>query len=347
MALPDIPINIPDIVPAPRLSVWPLVSILIPAHNAAPWLAATLESALAQTWPNTEIIVIENQSTDDTKAIADRYQTRGVQVLTAPRAGAAAARNLGFATSRGEWIQYLDADDLLSPDKLTLQMSGLDADPTALSLSARSEFFDGDDPLAAPVQRGWPFVASREPAVWLANLLGAGGPGGFVALHQWLTPRTLIEQAGPWNESLTVNDDGEFFSRVLLHAREIRTNLQAVAYYRRHRSNRNLSSAYRRSRVHLESMLTATDLIAGRLLAVRPDPQLKRALSRHYYECAVFAHPQHTGVSRMAEAKALALDPAARPPEATSRMGSLIRGCFGWRAERRLAYYYRMLRPVS
>lgn len=325
----------------------PLVSILIPAHNAAPWLAATLESALAQTWPATEIIVVENHSTDATLAVAQSFAPRGIKVLVSPKPGAAAARNIGFAASRGAMIQYLDADDLLSPDKIARQMAGLVPDEKVLSLCARCEFFDGDDPFAAPVQRGWPFVPSHDPAAWLADLLGAGGQGGFVGLHQWLTPRHLVESAGAWDETLTVNDDGEFFSRVLIAAKEIRAELQAVAYYRRHRSHRNLSSAYRHSRAHLESMMRATDLIADRLVAVQPDPRLRRALARHYYECALFAHPQHAALSQRAEAKARECDPAVQPPPATSRTGAQIRRWFGWRFERSLAHYYRMIRPSA
>lgn len=321
----------------------PLVSILIPAHNAAPWLAQTLESALAQTWPRIEIIVVENNSTDDTLAVARRFEARGVRVLISPRAGAAAARNLAFTESRGEMVQYLDADDLLSPDKIAQQMVHLNPAEPVVSLSARCEFFDGEDPLQAPVERGWPFVPSPNPRAWLAAMLGANGPAGFVGLHQWLTPHALIARAGPWNETLTVNDDGEFFCRVLLQAREIRTELSAVAYYRRHRAEHSLSSAFRKTRHHVESMITAVDLMVAHFAAGPAIPGLNRAFARHYFEAAVISYPLHPEFSRAAERKARQLDPGVATP-ATSRFAKYLHPVTGWRFERLLAHWYRRLR---
>jgi glycosyltransferase involved in cell wall biosynthesis len=321
----------------------PLVSILIPAHNAAPWLAQTLESALAQRWSRLEVIVVENNSTDDTLAVARRFEARGVRVLVSPRPGAAAARNLAFAESHGDMIQYLDADDLLSPDKISLQMAALDAAQPVVSLSARCEFFDGENPLEAPVERGWPFVPSHDPRAWLADLLGANGRAGFVGLHQWLAPRDLIGRAGPWNETLTVNDDGEFFCRVLLLAREIRTELAAIAYYRRHRAQHSLSSAYRKTRRHVESMITAVDLMVAHFAAGPAIPGLNRAFARHYFEAAVISYPLHPEFSREAERKARQLDAAVATP-ATSRLAKYLHPVTGWRFERWLAHWYRRLR---
>ena len=322
------------------------VSILIPAHNAAEWLDETLESALAQTCPDKEVIVVENGSTDNTADIARCYTSRGVKAFFIPATTAAHARNFAFSKAQGEFIQYLDADDLLSPGKIMSQLTQLDPTQPILSMSARVEFFDGAPPSESPVQTGWPFIASTDPKSWLADLLGAGGRGGFVALHQWLTPRILIEQAGPWDESLTVNDDGEFFSRVLMKAGEIRTSLADVAYYRRHKQGRNLSSSYRQEGRHLESMLHATELIATRLLTGNTDPRLPAALARHFYECALFCHPLHPDASRRAEIRALQLNPAARPPVPTSYKAALVRRLFGWRFERLLAHRLASLRRI-
>lgn len=95
----------------------PLVSILIPAYNAAPQLAETLQSALAQTWPRKEIILIDDGSKDDTVAVAKRFEKDGVKVVAQANQGAAATRNNLFALAQGDYIQWLDADDLLSRKK--------------------------------------------------------------------------------------------------------------------------------------------------------------------------------------------------------------------------------------
>src|SRR4029078_12423266 len=90
-----------------------LVSILIPAYNSEEWIADSLESALAQSWPNKEIIVVDDGSTDRTLDVVTRFDSKLVKVATQPNQGAAAARNKAFSLSNGDYIQWLDADDLL------------------------------------------------------------------------------------------------------------------------------------------------------------------------------------------------------------------------------------------
>src|SRR5882724_6628365 len=92
-----------------------LVSIVIPCFNAERFLTETLESAFLQTYPHTEIIVIDDGSTDGTARIIRSYATRLIAEF-GPNRGASAARNRGTALARGEFLQYLDADDLLPPN---------------------------------------------------------------------------------------------------------------------------------------------------------------------------------------------------------------------------------------
>ena len=114
----------------------PLVSILIPAYNAQEWLADTLQSAVAQSWPRKEIIVVDDGSKDRTADVARRFESAGVQVCTQKNQGAAAARNTAFSLSRGDYIQWLDADDLLSPNKIALQMAALGESPNPRTVLA-------------------------------------------------------------------------------------------------------------------------------------------------------------------------------------------------------------------
>src|ERR1700741_4422028 len=100
----------------------PLVSILIPAFNASEYIADTIRSALAQSWPRKEIIVVDDGSTDATLPIARGFRSREVSVLTQPNQGAATARNTALSRCQGDVIQWLDADDLLAPDKIARQM---------------------------------------------------------------------------------------------------------------------------------------------------------------------------------------------------------------------------------
>src|SRR5271154_2710278 len=103
----------------------PLVSILIPAYNAEAWISDTLRSAIAQTWEPKEIIVVDDGSTDRTLAVARQFESDRLTVVTQKNQGAAATRNNAFLLSKGEYIQYLDADDLMAPDKIARQLDAL------------------------------------------------------------------------------------------------------------------------------------------------------------------------------------------------------------------------------
>ena len=100
----------------------PLVSILIPAYNAEGWIGDTIKSAIGQTWPRKEIIVVDDGSTDQTLSVARQFASKEVSVTPQANQGAAATRNKAFSLCQGDYIQWLDADDLLAPDKIEKQM---------------------------------------------------------------------------------------------------------------------------------------------------------------------------------------------------------------------------------
>lgn len=109
----------------------PLVSIGIPSFNAERWLGEAIESALGQTWPSCEVIVVDDGSTDRSREIARGFGDR-IRLLEGGHGGGNRARNLALHDARGEWVQFLDADDYLEPEKIEKQFAevhgGRDAD---------------------------------------------------------------------------------------------------------------------------------------------------------------------------------------------------------------------------
>jgi glycosyltransferase involved in cell wall biosynthesis len=101
----------------------PLVSILIPAYNGEWWIADTIKSALNQIWPSKEIITVDDGSRDHTLSIARQFASRNFCVVTQENQSASRARNKALELCHGDYIQWLDADDLLSPDKVARQMA--------------------------------------------------------------------------------------------------------------------------------------------------------------------------------------------------------------------------------
>jgi glycosyltransferase involved in cell wall biosynthesis len=111
-----------------------LVSILVPAFNAERWLADTLRSALAQTWDRKEILVDDDGSTDQTLSVARPFESDILKVFTRTHQCAAAARNGALARSAGEFIQWLDADDLLASDEPSRQLEAFGGSPSPRAL---------------------------------------------------------------------------------------------------------------------------------------------------------------------------------------------------------------------
>src|SRR6266513_205442 len=101
-----------------------LVSILIPAYNAEAWIREAIESALDQTWQNKEIMVVADGSCDRTLQVARSFESKVVKVPTQANHGVCAARNRLLQLAQGDHLQWLDADDIIAPDKIALQLTG-------------------------------------------------------------------------------------------------------------------------------------------------------------------------------------------------------------------------------
>ncbi|HEY1788147.1 MAG TPA: glycosyltransferase family A protein [Verrucomicrobiae bacterium] len=205
-----------------------LVSILIPAYNAERWIADTVDSALQQTWRNREIIVVDDGSSDRTAAIAGNFLKDGVMVITQKNQGASAARNKAFAHSNGDFIQWLDADDLIAPDKIARQMEVAEriADPYVLISAEWGRFMYRARHTRFSKSRLWENLA---PAEWLFRKLGENL---FMPPQTWLVSRELTEAAGRWDERLSLDDDGEYFSRVVIASKRICFVPGAKVFYR-------------------------------------------------------------------------------------------------------------------
>jgi glycosyltransferase involved in cell wall biosynthesis len=206
----------------------PLVSILIPAFNAGNSIAYAIDSALTQTWPNKEVIVVDDGSRDETLSIARACASREVKVVSQANQGAAAARNQAYAICQGNYIQWLDADDLLGPDKIAKQMEALErgTGPRTLLSSAWGTF------MYRPYKARFsptPLWCDLSPVEWLIRKMGQN-------LHMqtatWLVSRELTEATGPWNTQLHVDDDGEYFCRALLASDGTKFVREAHVLYR-------------------------------------------------------------------------------------------------------------------
>jgi glycosyltransferase involved in cell wall biosynthesis len=249
----------------------PLVSILIPAYNAERWVADTIRSALAQTWPRKEIIIVDDGSTDRTLAVARQFVSRNLFVVTQQNQGASAARNKALELCQGDYVQWLDADDLLAPDKIAHQLQRLRDCPSEWTLlsSAWAEF------IYRPHRARFiptPLWCDLSPVEWLLRKMGQN-------LHMqtaaWLVSRKLTEAAGPWDTRLSLDDDGEYFCRVILASNAIRFVADAKVFYRKHGSDR--LSSIDRSDKKLESQFLSMQLHVSYLRSFEDSERVRTA----------------------------------------------------------------------
>ena len=118
----------------------PIASVVIPVYNGERYLAEAIESALAQTHTPFELIVVDDGSTDASRAVAESYAPR-VRVVSQSHRGIGAARNRGLAEVRGDWVAFLDADDVWEPKKTELQLAAIAADPGVALVFGHVEHF--------------------------------------------------------------------------------------------------------------------------------------------------------------------------------------------------------------
>jgi glycosyltransferase involved in cell wall biosynthesis len=310
------------------------VSILVPAYNADRWIGSALESALNQSWTKTEIIVVDDGSRDQTFAVAKRYESTKIKVMRQENRGPAAARNTALREAQGDFLQYLDADDLLSPDKIREQLALLRDNPDHLSVSSAIYFFDGQDPNSGLVERSGA-LDTDDPVRWLVELLGPDGPFGMVPYGAWLTPHSIAMRAGPWDDSIrSPDDDGEYFARVVLASRGVRASRVGRYYYRKFAQGNSYSTTH--SEMLLRGRLHSLNCKARWLLARTRDPRAYRALANRYMDLAFGAYPSFPKLTEEALRKVQEMGGTDYIPRFATWKGNLLSRVLGWKVTRKL-----------
>jgi glycosyltransferase involved in cell wall biosynthesis len=185
-----------------------LVSVVIASYNMGQYLPRAVHSALAQSYPNVEVQIVDDGSTDDTPAIVRQWQGDArVRVQRQPNGGQARARNQGVALSRGRFVAFLDADDEWLPDKLTRQMPLFDARP---ELGVVYSDFERMDAEGRPLPKG-PFTMYR------GRVSGPLLIDNFVSFQTAVVRRECMERYGAFDESVRMGDDYELFLRLSAH----------------------------------------------------------------------------------------------------------------------------------
>ncbi|CAB4242811.1 putative Glycosyl transferase family 2 [Methylacidimicrobium sp. AP8] len=213
----------------------PLVTIGIPAYNREEWIAQAVESALAQSWPHKEVLVADDGSTDRTREVLAGFGDR-ITVISLPgNSGPSGARNAILAAARGEWIQWLDSDDYLLPEKIETQLREGRGEPADVLVSPSLIEQWGRDGPAPP----WTARLPDHPDpfyLWLAFW--------FPQIGAQLWRREALIRIGGWSP-LHLAEDYELYARALQKGLRFRFTPSAGAVYRMGRSSSLTSSKLR------------------------------------------------------------------------------------------------------
>lgn len=303
------------------------VSVIIPCHNAASYIGETLQSVRRQTWSNLEVIVIDDGSQDDSARIVEAFEGLDPILVRQSNRGQTAAFNVGLAHATGDYIQFLDADDLIDPDKIAVQVSRLADAPRCVASGRWGRFYGRPEDARFEVE-----AVSRDldSLDWLVESRADGLGMMFPAL--WLVPVSIVRAAGPWREDLTLNNDAEYFTRVLLAADRV---LYCEGARCRYRSGISGSLSGRRTPAHWASQENVLELCQRRVLARDGGERARRGFSLSWQHLAHACYPYDRSLAERALARAHALHPETVLPRGGPGFAMLSR-LIGWRTARRL-----------
>lgn len=252
----------------------PVISILIPCYNAERWIGDAIESALKQTWPNKQVIVLDDGSTDNSLNVIRRYEGQ-LNWEAGPNRGGGYARNRLLELASGDWVQYLDADDYLLPEKVSDQASFVVQHPEV------------DIVIGPTTMEFWSEQGTRQEQIVLP------GPHDFwTMLASWKLPQTgaplwrrsAILDVGGWKRDQPCCQEHELYLRLLVGGKKFAYHSSGGSIYRQWSDQtvckRDIPEVHRR-RLEIEGKLEEHLSRTGQLTPTR-----RRAISQARFEIA-------------------------------------------------------------
>lgn len=295
----------------------PLVSVIVPTHNHADYLALAIESVLSQSYPHFEIIVVDDGSTDATGEVLQRYAER-IRCVRQPNRGLSAARNHGLQLARGDLIGLLDADDLYGPEYLLTLVTLLASHPEAGGAYCGFRSIDGNGRLLAHIHSRVVSPDAMHDSLLMGNFLGVNTP---------LIRHSCYRQVGGFDETLRASEDWDIWLRLTRSFRLV--GISEPLVFRRDLAQ-SMSSDPRRM---LVSRLQVLAKHLGPLEQVAADPPIRLAYANAYLTSCV----EHLQAGKAADAYERLVDMITACPAALGDLrtfyelgcGAQSRGCRG------------------
>jgi glycosyltransferase involved in cell wall biosynthesis len=243
------------------------------AYNAERYVARTIESILAQTFRDFEYVIVDDGSTDRTRAIIERYAATDprIRLISRPNTGIVGARNDALSASRGEFLAVIDADDIAMPDRLERQVAHMRAHPDCVALGSRVLVIDPDgDPLCY-----WNDEVTHEE---IDALHLTGGPRGTVICNPTvMLRRQAVLDVGGYRAEYETSEDHDLFLR-LAEIGRLANLPEALTCYRMHASNVGHARKAQQNRTAKAAIL---DACRRRGIPANPHPMYDQPVKSH------------------------------------------------------------------
>lgn len=310
----------------------PLVSILIPLYNAENYIEETIAKALKQSYPNIELIIVDDNSTDNSFQLAQKYNSENVHIYKNPKKGGNSARNYAFEQCKGEYIKFMDADDYCTDDLIERQMERIltDGDNNTLVFSPVKMLYP-DGTLFLP-----PRKIDRDYTPGIELLIDIWRGKGWNCPHCHLMHRDLFIKSGGWNEAIIKNQDGEFFARVAAKASKALSVNNVFAVWRQTGTGVSSQLSLRAQ----ESMLKTYDIISHLILNYKDNNNIRYSCAKYIGGFVYCNYPQIASLMpQVYEILNYLKQPLILPQR---RVLKILRMILGWKLALRLIHKYKL-----
>jgi glycosyltransferase involved in cell wall biosynthesis len=302
----------------------PLVSICMPAYNAGKYISEAINSIIAQSYQNWELIIVNDGSTDDTAGELKKITDERVKVYDQHNQGQCAAANKAFGFSKGALIKFMDADDMISINHISSQVAVLSGTTKDIAFGSWGRFYDDDIEtfsLNAEIIK-----LDMKPFDWLVQSMT--GKQVMLQCALWLIPRSILDCSGLWDDRLCLINDFEFFIRVLLHSQQLKYSENAILYYR---SGVPGSLSGTRSAKSARSAYNSINWGTQHLLKVENTPRIRRIAADCFQDLIYTLYPDHKEIVKEARQKVKEYGGSDIPFQAGGYTKILVQ-LMGWKA---------------
>lgn len=318
----------------------PLVSVIMPMYNAERYIEDALGSIMNQSYPNLEIIIVDDGSTDSSASIVNLLITTDdrIKIFHQKNQGQCSASNYGFSKSQGKYIKFFDADDILSLNVIENQVAALEGKQNVdASYMDYTRFYNND-------------ISTIDTKIRPALINYDCSPEEYILFHGspqmyqcsiWLFDREIFSYSGLWDERLSLINDTEFFPRVLKYVDRLYYAPGCNLFYRTNAGSGSLSQIV--SSKSMKSALLSVDLMAMHTRSFISSNVMERIIAQSYIEILEMSYPSQPKWTRIIERRLKQFKPTQYHFVPSGRVYNYILKIFGWRIAKQFqSIYYHL-----